>query len=521
MKFRHSLLLILSLLSVGFAFAQETCPDVIQKALSTLHTNCFLTERNQACYGNIALKAVPQSGVTQFKFDTIGDIADVADIRSLDLAPLDEAVQQWGLVMMRLQANIPDTLPGQNVTFLLFGDVSIENLSGEGQNPMQSFYLTTGTGDPRCLEAPESGLMVQTPKGIKEVSFNVNGVDVEMGSTVIFQAEPGKRMRIITIEGKAKLKIGKKTVSVVQGSQYTAPVNEKLEITEPEQGEVAPYQQQDVQALPVTVLDRPVTAHTPLTPAQIEDVKLRDQIHVPLCSDEVGSYLPPCTRPLVDSQGNEAPPTANASEVVLVDETGAPRFHDQNGEPITTLDDYYRYLSYWTSTPNLSDDHGNTINVSDDGAVSVVDPEGNTFVSEPDGTYVYTEADGTTYTAEAPSLGGAFVVDDTGAPIATDESGNVFPTDVIEQATDLPPGGTIVTDFGTATAPTTTEPLPGSDQPPTESAPPESAQPESAPPESAPPENVVPTESAPPESAPPESAPPESAPPEETGSPEG
>ncbi|MEZ4672452.1 MAG: SH3 domain-containing protein [Anaerolineae bacterium] len=28
---------------------------------------------------------------------------------------------------MRLQANIPDTLPGQSVTFLMFGDVQLEN----------------------------------------------------------------------------------------------------------------------------------------------------------------------------------------------------------------------------------------------------------------------------------------------------------------------------------------------------------------------------------------------------------
>jgi hypothetical protein len=437
MRFRHCLLLIMSLFSIGFAVAQETCPDIIQEALSTLDTNCFLTERNQACYGNLSLKAVPQRGVTEFKFDTIGDIANVADIYTLDLAPMDEAVQQWGLVMMRLQANIPDTLPGQNVTFLLFGDVTIQNLAEKGQHPMQSFYLTTGTGDAKCVEAPESGLMVQTPRGIKEVSFNVNGVDVEMGSTVIFQAEPGKRMRIITIEGKAKLKIGKKTVSVVQGSQYTAPVNDKLEITEPDQGEVAPYQAQDVQALPVTALERPITIHEPLTPIQIDDVKLRDQIHVPLCSDEVGSYLPPCKRPLVDAHGNEAPPTANG-DVALVDETGAPRFYDEEGNPITTLDDYYRYLSYWTETPTLSDDFGNTINVSDDGTVAVVDPEGNTFTSTPEGTYSYTTAEGETYTADAPAAAGGFTMDATGEPVVIDQGGNVFPDENIRPSTDTP-----------------------------------------------------------------------------------
>src|SRR5690606_20836366 len=37
----------------------------------------------------------------------------------------------WGVALMQIQANLPDTLPGQNVTFLLFGDVTIEEEVGE------------------------------------------------------------------------------------------------------------------------------------------------------------------------------------------------------------------------------------------------------------------------------------------------------------------------------------------------------------------------------------------------------
>lgn len=511
MTFRYCLLLVMSLLGIGFVVAQETCPDIIQDALSTLHTNCLLTERNQACYGNISLKVVPQSGVTQFKFDTIGDIANVTDIRTLDLAPLDAAASEWGLVMMRLQANIPDTLPGQNVTFLLFGDVTIENAAQTGQNPMQAFYLTTGTGDARCLESPESGLMVQTPSGIKEVSFNINGVDVEMGSTVIFQAERGKKMRITTIEGKARIKVGKKTIPVVQGSQYTAPINENLEITQPEQGEVKPYQQEEVQALPVAVLDRPITIHQPLTQTQVDEVQILEDTQQPLCSDEVGSYLPPCTRPLIDSHGNEVEPSANG-DVPLLDETGDPLFRDQAGEEITTIDDYYRYLSYWTESPTLTDDSGNTINVTEDGTVSVVDLEGNTFTSEPDGTYVYTEADGTTYTTEEPSLEGAFTLDETGDPVVISESGAVFPDEDIQQATEAAPveaanpngtGDPVATNEA---APPVEEPSP-TDAPPVEETPPTDESQQSA----------LPGESAPADENPTESAPP----PEGTGSPEG
>ena len=107
------------------------------------------------------------------------------------MSELNEDAGVWGVAVMSLQADIPNTLPGQNVTFILFGDVMIENAASDEQTPMQAFYLRTGIGDVACEEAPESGLLIQTPDGIDEVTFNVNGVDVQVGSTVLFQTEEG------------------------------------------------------------------------------------------------------------------------------------------------------------------------------------------------------------------------------------------------------------------------------------------------------------------------------------------
>ncbi len=55
--------------------------------------------------------------------------------------------------MLRIQANLPDTMPGQNVTILLFGDVSIYNADSEDDEtygPMQAFYFRAGVGDAPC-----------------------------------------------------------------------------------------------------------------------------------------------------------------------------------------------------------------------------------------------------------------------------------------------------------------------------------------------------------------------------------
>jgi hypothetical protein len=428
----------LLLLVVGVTAAQDACPAVVQEALSSLDTNCELTERNQACYGNIDLTAIPQSNVQAFEFDSVGDIANLADINTLDLQPMDAAAGKWGLVMMRVQADIPNTLPGQNVTFVLFGDVTIQNAAKEGQTPMQAFYLTTGIGDANCAEAPESGLMVQTPAGVKEVAFNINGVDVEMGSTVIFQAKPGNQMRVKTIEGKARLKVGKKTIPVVQGSEYVTAINEQSQVVDETQGDVIPYETHEVESLPVQSLERPIAVSKPLTQAQIEEVEQKEEAGEVLCSDEPDTYLPPCTTPLIDAHGEEVHQDENGN-VILTDDAGEPLLYDQEGEPITSMDDYYRYYSYWTDTQVLTDDFGNTIEVTDDGTVSIRDVEGNVLIATPEGTYTYTDTEGETHTFDGQTEGNELIFDAEGNPVIRDEAGAITTIEPTQPADESDP----------------------------------------------------------------------------------
>ena len=49
----------------------------------------------------------------------------------------------WGVALLRVQANLPDTLPGQNVTMLLFGDVAIENAGGTRASITQRIIANT------------------------------------------------------------------------------------------------------------------------------------------------------------------------------------------------------------------------------------------------------------------------------------------------------------------------------------------------------------------------------------------
>lgn len=216
------------LLFTSQAIAQAACPSLVTEALDALDDLCSGLTRNQACYGNVRLEATAQSGVEQFRFEQVGDIEEVNEINTLTLSPMDEAAGTWGVVMMQLQADIPDTLPGQNVTFLMFGDVEITNNAVAGQSPMQAFTLKTGVGDSLCQEAPESGVLIQTPEGVESVNFNVNGVNMEVGSTVMLQAVPGDALTVSTVEGAAVMAMEGQSFPVICGTEFRIPLGEDL-----------------------------------------------------------------------------------------------------------------------------------------------------------------------------------------------------------------------------------------------------------------------------------------------------
>ncbi len=214
---------LLICLSPALALAQQvTCPDLVAQAIAAADVACQSTGRNQTCYGNVNMTAEPQEGAGTVNFSKVGDIIDVALLQSLKLSPMNVTTGEWGVALMRLQANLPDALPGQNVTFLLFGDVEVTNAVGADQvetfTPMQAFYLRTGAGDAQCSEAPESGVLVQTPKGVGQVTFSINGVDVDMGSTVFFQSDSRTGMTVTTLEGAAYITSSERTQVVAPGT---------------------------------------------------------------------------------------------------------------------------------------------------------------------------------------------------------------------------------------------------------------------------------------------------------------
>ena len=195
-------MLLLLVGSVSLTLAQAgDCPAFVQRAIDTVSERCREIGRNQVCYGNNAIDAQFAASVT---FALPGDRAGVRDLQHLTTAPLLPDENIWGVAVLALQANLPDNLPGENATFIVFGDTELTPTNSADvpagyAAPMQAFNLTTRIGGIDCAEVPESGLLVQAPQDTT-VNFMINGVEVSVGSSAMLQVD-GEDLTVDTIEG--------------------------------------------------------------------------------------------------------------------------------------------------------------------------------------------------------------------------------------------------------------------------------------------------------------------------------
>jgi hypothetical protein len=107
--------------------AQDSCPVLVQSALEQMGDNCGDLGRNSACYGYTRVDSTFLIDAPLDFFSQPSDRAALAQIESLTTAPLDLDLDQWGIAVMNVQANVPGALPGQSVTFMLMGDTEIDN----------------------------------------------------------------------------------------------------------------------------------------------------------------------------------------------------------------------------------------------------------------------------------------------------------------------------------------------------------------------------------------------------------
>ncbi len=220
---RNLLFALLSvLMSVTLAFAQDECTTVVADALTATDAACTGLGRNQACFGNVNITTTLAD--SSLVFQSKGDVVELTEIERMTLSPYDELTGAWGVAVMNVQANIPETVPGQGVTFLLFGDVDISN----GGDAMEAFYFSSGVGTAGCKESG-SGILINTPEGAGTITLIANNVTIDLGSTAVLTAQADDFMTIALTEGNATVTADGESQEFEGGFQVSVPVNEDLE----------------------------------------------------------------------------------------------------------------------------------------------------------------------------------------------------------------------------------------------------------------------------------------------------
>lgn len=137
------LLFVLSIMSV---VAQvSSCPQLVNEALEVVGDNCVNLARNTACYGYNQVEATFAEDVPLDYFVAPSDRASLTDLSTLRTYPMSSSEARWGVAVMNVQANLPNTVPGQGVIMMLIGDAEMRNDVAPAEANMIADPLSTVT----------------------------------------------------------------------------------------------------------------------------------------------------------------------------------------------------------------------------------------------------------------------------------------------------------------------------------------------------------------------------------------
>ncbi|NJO83778.1 MAG: SH3 domain-containing protein [Blastochloris sp.] len=151
---------------------------------------------------------------------------------------------------------------------------TIESTRRPLYGPMQAFYFNTTPGYVACNQMPASGLLIQTAAGTGSITVTANGVDVRLGSTLFFQAEPGREMSIAVLEGAARVEVGGELRLLAEGAVVRVPLNDHL-LPAGSPSAVEPYEMSWLGQLPLNTLERDVMPAPPISEVALQRLQGR------------------------------------------------------------------------------------------------------------------------------------------------------------------------------------------------------------------------------------------------------
>jgi hypothetical protein len=134
--------------------------------------------------------------------------------------------------------------------------------------PLQAFTFQSAADDAQCSEAANSGMIIQTPEGAGKVTFLINEISIQLGSTLYFQAQPGGFLTASVLEGAATITAFDTARMATAGSQITVPLGEDGQVAGPP-NDPQSYDMAAFHGMPLGMLERAITIHAPLTAEEL------------------------------------------------------------------------------------------------------------------------------------------------------------------------------------------------------------------------------------------------------------
>lgn len=157
--------ILLMVFAVLPASAQtEDCAIDEQMVLQAVESVCANVGANEVCYGNFQVNAIARDPAVELAFAKPGDSTNLANLRSLYLSSLSPDTNTWGIAQMRLLLTAPEGF--QDVSMLLFGDVTLDNASNAGMmfdvvvRTVAADILNTADPNSLVLETVDQGTLL-------------------------------------------------------------------------------------------------------------------------------------------------------------------------------------------------------------------------------------------------------------------------------------------------------------------------------------------------------------------------
>jgi len=135
--------MLLAVSQVAIAQNLDTCPALVNNALTQVGVNCAGMARNTACYGFRDITKGVVEGDVDPNFTWTPDQPEpgarieLTTTEAIQTGPFDLLNRTWGLSVLELQANLPNTLATPGVRMMALGGVEVEN----GVEPADALIL--------------------------------------------------------------------------------------------------------------------------------------------------------------------------------------------------------------------------------------------------------------------------------------------------------------------------------------------------------------------------------------------